>query len=574
MDVGKCPGSFFSLYPGALKLNLFDVLFQTIGGLGIFILGMNMMADGLKMSAGTRIKSILCTISSNRIVGCITGTLVTAVVQSSSATTVMLIGFVSAGLISLQQAVGVILGANIGTTVTSQLIAFKLTSAALPAIGVGVALKFFSKNRKLRYLGEVVLGFGLLFFGMTIMKAGLSPIKSDPSFVSVFTHFDPGITGGLFLSVVTGAVLTIMVQSSSATVGLTMALATQGLLSFPGAMALVLGENIGTTITAELATIGTRNINAHRAARAHTMFNVIGVGIMLLIFPQFVGLVESITGWLGYGAANQVVNGEAVNIARYIANGHTMFNLVNAMIFLMFLPVLIKAAILLSPREKETDGFKTNLNHIFDDSPIAALAQVRSEIVKMARLADLTLRNTVECMENRNCKRLGNWKPYEEQLDLMKQEITTYLTKIYQGNVTESEAREVASLMRMTNNIEKIGDSVENLAKLTNRIIEEGVEFTSGAIADMKRMAEQVIAFFQLVTRQISKRTEELMERAEEMEDCIDRMREEMRQEHIEGLRNGRCDIEPGLIFIDMLGNFEKIGDYCFNIAEAVTGRK
>lgn len=557
-----------------MNLNLFDVFSQTIGGLGIFILGMNMMADGLKMSAGTRIKSILCAVSSNRVVGCITGTLITAVVQSSSATTVMLIGFVSAGLITLQQAVGVILGANIGTTVTSQLIAFKLSSASLPAIGIGVALKFFSKNSRLRYFGEVVLGFGLLFFGMTIMQNGLSPIKNDPSFVSIFTHFDPGATAGLFFSVATGAVLTIMVQSSSATIGLTMALATQGLLSFPAAMALVLGENIGTTVTAELATIGTRNINAHRAARAHTMFNVVGVGIIMMIFPRFIALVESVTGWLGYGAANQLVNGEAVNIARYIANGHTMFNLVNAMIFLFFLPVLIRAAIFLSPREKESDGFKTNLNHLFDNSPIAALAQVRSEIIKMAKLAMLTLGNTVDCMENRNCKKLENWKPYEEQLDLMKQEITTYLTKIYQGDVTEAEAREVASLMRMTNNIEKIGDSVENLAKLTNRIIEERVVFTPGAVSDMKRMADQVMAFLNLVTRQIGRRTDELMERAEEMEECIDRMRAEMRQEHIKSLRSGRCDIEPGLIYIDMLGNFEKIGDYCFNIAQAVTGSK
>lgn len=556
------------------NLNLFDVFTRTIGGLGIFILGMNMMSDGLRMSAGTRIKSILCAVSSNKIVGCITGTLVTAVVQSSSATTVMLIGFVSAGLITLQQAVGVILGANIGTTVTSQLIAFKITGAALPAIGIGVALKFFSKNHKLRYLGEVVLGFGLLFFGMTLMKNGLSPIKSDPSFVSIFTRFDPGTAGGLFLSVATGAVLTIMVQSSSATVGLTMALATQGLLSFPGAMALVLGENIGTTITAELATIGSRNINAHRAARAHTMFNVIGVGIILLIFPYFVALVESATGWLGIGAANQFVNGEAVNIARYIANGHTMFNLVNAMIFLLFLPLLIKVAILLSPHEEEPAGFKTNLSHLFDDSPIAALAQVRSEIVKMAKLAMLTLGNTLECMENGDCKRLENWKSYEEQLDLMKQEITTYLTQIYQGDVNQTEAREVASLMRMTHNIEKIGDSVENLAKLTNRIIKERVEFTPETAADMNRMADQVMAFLRLVTRQISRRTDELMERAGEMEEGIDRMREEMRQGYIESLRSGRCDIEPGLIFIDMLGNFEKIGDYCYNIAQAVTGSK
>ena len=297
-------------------MNIINVFIQTIGGLGLFVLGMKMMTEGLQMSAGIRIKKILGAVSANRVIGCITGAGITAMVQSSSAATVMLIGFVSAGLMTLQQAVGVILGANVGTTVTAQLIAFKLTKAALPAIAIGVSLKFFTKKKKYRYVGDVILGFGLLFFGMTVMKLGLSPIKSDPAFIEFFTKFDPGSIGGLLLCVMVGAFLTITVQSSSATVGLTMTLATQGLLTFPGAMALVLGENIGTTITAELATIGSTNINAHRAARAHTMFNVIGVGLMLLIFPYFVGIIEFITGQLGTGPANSVVNGEVVNVAR------------------------------------------------------------------------------------------------------------------------------------------------------------------------------------------------------------------------------------------------------------------
>jgi phosphate:Na+ symporter len=261
------------------------VFITTLGGLGMFILGMKMMTDGLQMSAGKRIKAILSAVSSNRIVGCLTGATVTAMVQSSSATTVMLIGFVTAGLMTLQQAVGMILGANVGTTVTAQLIAFKLTKLALPAIATGVVLKYFTQKKKTRYIGEVILGFGLLFYGMTVMKLGLAPIKSDPTFLAFFTKFDPSSVGGLLLCVVVGAGLTIMVQSSSATIGLTMTLASQGLLTFPGAMALVLGENIGTTITAELATIGSNNINAHRAARAHTMFNVLGVSLMLCVFP-------------------------------------------------------------------------------------------------------------------------------------------------------------------------------------------------------------------------------------------------------------------------------------------------
>ena len=218
-----------------------------------------MMTEGLRMSAGNRIKMILGAVSSNRVIGCATGAGVTAIVQSSSASTVMLIGFVSAGLMTLQQAVGVILGANIGTTVTAQLIAFKLTKLALPAITLGVVLKFFTKKNKHRHIGSVVLGFGLLFFGMSVMKYGLAPIKSDPAFIEFFTKFDTSSVGGLLLCVVVGATFTIMVQSSSATIGVTMALASQGLLTFPSAMALVLGENIGTTITAELATSSASN---------------------------------------------------------------------------------------------------------------------------------------------------------------------------------------------------------------------------------------------------------------------------------------------------------------------------
>ncbi|MCG8568339.1 MAG: Na/Pi symporter, partial [Desulfobacterales bacterium] len=273
-------------------MDLTDILIQTLGGLGLFILGMKMMTEGLQATAGQGIRKILRAISSNRIIGCMTGAGVTAMVQSSSASTVMLIGFVGAGLMTLEQAVGVVLGANVGTTITGQMIAFKLTKLALPAIALGVPMKFFSKQRKYRHIGDIILGFGILFFGMTVMKTGLSPIKSDPQFISFFTKFTTDSIGGVLLCISMGTILTIMVQSSSATVGLTMTLASQGLLTFPTAMALVLGENIGTTITAEIATLGSTSVTAHQTARAHTLFNVIGVGIMVLFFKPFVGLVE------------------------------------------------------------------------------------------------------------------------------------------------------------------------------------------------------------------------------------------------------------------------------------------
>ena len=555
---------------------MLNVFIQTAGGLGIFILGMKMMTEGLQMSAGKRIKDILGAVSSNRVIGFITGAGVTALVQSSSATTVMLIGFVSAGLMTLQQAVGVILGANVGTTVTAQLIAFKLTEMALPAIAVGVALKYFSKQNRYRYLGEVLLGFGLLFFGMTVMKNGLAPIKSDPTFIAFFTKFDPSSVGGLLLCVFVGAVLTFLVQSSSATVGLTMTLATQGLLTFPAAMALVLGENIGTTITAQLATIGSTNINAHRAANAHTMFNVIGVAIILLIFPYFVEFVVFITKLLGAGPVTQVLNGDTVNIARYIANGHTIFNVISAVVFLFFLPLLIKVAIKLSPKEEEPEDMYRlpNFGDRFIDSPIAALAKARSEIIRMSDVAIAMFNNTVGFMEDKDSNKLKNWRRMENHLDAMQREITSYLTRVYQSQVNESEAKEISSLMRMTNNVERIGDSVENLAELMEGIIEKNLQFTETAKEDIGNISGKVIDFLNLVTDGMQHHDETFMKEADAIEDAIDSMRETMRDGHISRLRTGECAIDPGLVFIGMLSHFEKIGDYCFNIAEAVAGLK
>ncbi len=552
------------------------VLITTLGGLGMFILGMKMMTDGLQMSAGKRIKSILSAVSSNRVVGFVTGAMVTAMVQSSSATTVMLIGFVTAGLMTLQQAVGMILGANVGTTVTAQLIAFNLTKMALPAIALGVVLKYFTQKKKTRYIGDVILGFGLLFYGMTVMKLGLAPIKSDPAFLVFFTKFDPSNVGGLLLCVVVGAGLTVMVQSSSATIGLTMTLASQGLLTFPGAMALVLGENIGTTITAQLATIGSNNINAHRTARAHTMFNVFGVTLMLCVFPLFIHIVETLTLSLGAGPVDQVVGEDVVNIARYIANGHTLFNVINALFFLLILPWLIKVAIMLSPKEEEDVDYLRlpNFGDRFIDTPIAAIVEARSEILRMAETAQYTFRKTVKRISDRDYKKLAKWRQVENHLDDMQREIMAYLTRIYQGDVSESESKEISSLMRMTNNIERVGDSVENIAQAIEDMIEGKLAFTAKATADLNQLVDQVAEFLKLITASMRHRPPNFMNRADSLENAIDAMREKFRDDHIQRLRSSECNIDQGLVYVNLLTNLEKIGDYCFNIAEAVAGKK
>jgi phosphate:Na+ symporter len=553
-------------------VQILGILIHTLGGLGMFILGMKMMTDGLQATAGQRIRRIMEAISSNRFMGCATGAGVAALIQSSSATTVMLIGFASAGIITLQQAVGVVIGANIGTTITGQMIAFKLTEAALPAIAIGVSLKYFSKKRKYRYFGDIILGFGLLFFGMMVMKDGLAPIKSEPQFIAFFTLFNTDSISGLLLCVFMGAALTVAVQSSSATVGLTMTLAMSGLLDFTTALGLVLGENIGTTITAQLATLGSNNVEAHRTANAHTIFNTMGVGIMVLIFPWFAEMVELFTLKLGAGAVTHTVNGEHVNVARYIANGHTLFNVINALIFLIFLPRLVQLTIWLSPKprkSKERYGLPA-FDSGFIDSPIGALAKVKGEIIRITEFAHMNLKKLSLCLKLRDDDILGEREAVEEFLDDSQKVIITYLTTIYQGDVNESEAQEISEMMRITNNIERLGDSMENVSKILERIYDNRIEFSDQAKKDLTDISEKVIEFLGLIVDEMREKSDGFYQKALACEDTIDQMREQMRYHHIERLRGSECSVDAGVLFIALVSNYEKMGDYCFNIATGV----
>ena len=553
-------------------MNITNILIQTLGGLGLFILGMKMMTDGLQATAGQKIRRILEAISSNRVMGCATGAGVTAVIQSSSATTVMLIGFVSAGIMAFEQAVGVIIGANIGTTITGQMIAFKLTKLALPAIAIGVGLKYFSKKRSYRHIGDIILGFGLLFYGMTVMKHGLSPIKSDPQFIEFFTTFSTESISGLILCVFMGTVLTVAVQSSSATVGLTMTLAASGLLTFPTALALVLGENIGTTVTAQLSTLGSNNADVHKTANAHTIFNVAGVGIILLIFPWFVDIVKIITLNLGAGPVTHTVNGEYVNVARYIANGHTIFNVINAIVFLIFLPKLVQLTILVSPKPvKSKERYMLpKFDTGFIDSPIGALAKVKGEIIKNLEFVHMNMKKVSTCLLIRDDDILGEREAIEEHLDDCQKIIIKYLTTIYQGEVNEPEAKEISEMMRITNNIERLGDGMENVSKILEKIYENNFTFTEKAKKDLEAISGQLDKFLTLIIKELHEKTEGFYQNALANEDLIDQLREDMRYQHIERLRNGECHVDVGVFFIALVSNYEKMGDCCYNIATGV----
>lgn len=556
-----------------------QVIFQSLGGLGMFLFGMKIMSEGLQKVAGRKLRQILGMVSNNRFVGCGVGAVVTSIIQSSSATTVMLVSFVDAGLMSFIQALGVILGANIGTTMTAQLIAFKITAYALPAIAAGVLLKFFSGHGKRVYMGDVLLGFGLVFFGLATMKAGFAPLKESETFISFFTRFNADNYFGILMCVLAGTILTMILQSSSATVGITMVLAIQGLLDFPASVALILGDNIGTTITAELASVGA-SINAHRTARAHTLFNVIGVLNIILFFPLFIKLVVWLTSTtLPIGELDQVVDGEKVNIARYIANAHTMFNLVNAMFFLMVLPYLAKAAIWLTPHRKDDvaldELYKIKyMDSGFIDTPSVAIEQAKAEIIRMGESVKLMYDDVVHSLLTRKLKQLAKWRKREDAIDILQKEITKFLIQVGQKNIMPEESKEISSLLRMTNNLERVGDSIENVAELIEELIEQDMRLSEGGMNDYREISGEVGNFIDFIIDSMARENIGLMNKALAMEDNINRMREQMRGNYLVRLHSGVCAVDPGLILVDMITAFEKMGDYCFNIAQAIAGVK
>lgn len=545
----------------------------------MFLFGMKIMSEGLQKVAGKKIRQILGMVSNNRFIGCAVGTLMTSIIQSSSATTVMLVSFVDAGLMTLVQAIGVILGANIGTTVTAQLIAFNITAYALPAIAVGVFLKFFVGRRKWIYVGDVLLGFGLVFYGLATMKAGFAPLKDDTAFISFFTRFNADNLGGILLCVLVGSAFTMLLQSSSATVGITMALASQGLLDFEASVALILGDNIGTTITAELASVGA-SINAHRAARAHTLFNAIGVFNIILFFPLFIRLVLWLTSSIiGAGPPDLIIGGERPNVARYIANAHTMFNVVNALFFLLVLPYLVKVAVWLTPRKKAEEGMD-ELHHIkfmdtkFIDVPSVALGQARAEIMRMGNAVEIMYDDVINSLKDRKIKKLSKWRKREDALDILQKEITRFLVKVGQKNIMPEESKEIASMLRITNNFERAGDAIENVAELIEELIEQDLKLSEAGLGDYEKISNEVRKFIGLVVGALERQEPELMAKAQKLEDTINRMREEMRGNNVVRMQSGVCAVDPSLILVDMLTAFEKMGDFCYNIAQGEAGIK
>jgi phosphate:Na+ symporter len=554
------------------------LIFGLIGGLGLFLFGMKIMSEGLQKVAGDRMRKILAALTNNRLIGTLVGLAVTAIIQSSSATTVMVVGFVNAGLMSLVQSIGVVLGANIGTTVTAQLIAFKITKFALPAIGIGAGLKLFSSSRRWIYMGEILLGFGILFFGLQIMEQAFEPLKQSQEFRDMFVM----VGNHHLLGVLIGAVLTMIVQSSSATIGITIALASTGLISFEASVALILGENIGTTITANLAAIGT-NLAARRTAFAHFLFNIIGVAYILALFPHFIHFINAVTpGDADFAIQTQqqaaslgVAIGDKPFIARHIANAHTLFNVVNTLIFLPLVGLLAKlTTLLIRGREEEMEFHLKYIDNRVLNTPPIALGQARSETRRMAQAALEMVDETIAFLEDFDEKRIPSLEKKEELVDLLQKEITDFLVALSQKSITPETSKDIASMMHMVNDLERVGDHCENLWRLGQRKRDQKIGFSEIAVAEILDMAKNTRDFLAFVASAMERGDRTIFDKALHMESVVNDNEETLRNNHIARLNTGECAVLPGLVYIDMLHNFEKIGDHTLNVAKAVVGNK
>ena len=560
-----------------LGVNLYTLLMNVFGGLAIFVFGMKLMSDGLHKAAGERMRSILHFFSSNRYVAVVAGAFVTAVIQSSSATTVMVIGFVNAGLLNLVQSIGIIFGANIGTTITAQIIAFDVSSIIMPAIILGLLMMFITW-KYLQGWGETVLGFGLLFFGMGIMSSELKLIGEFPSFVSFFSTFDCAPAPGshmpflaLLGAIGIGLVVTMVIQSSSAATGIILALGASGLINLYTAIALVLGSNIGTTITAQLAAL-TANRIAKQAALAHTLFNFFGVFVIGASFyiswgdsgiPVFFYLVDQLTAGDAFAAIPQ-------NLPRHIANAHTLFNVITTLLLLPFVSTLAKVCERLIPVRTEKVKIQYLEPHLLD-TPSVALEQagrfLRRMLKKSWKMVSIaTERHFIPCDVNE--ERFQSLARKEEKIDRWQLELTNYLVQVTRRELSEPQSQIIPLLLHCTNDAERIADHTENILNLTLRLNQAESKLSDTAIQDLnliygilKDQAKSVIAT-------LDAHDQAKVDQAMKDERDLLRLSSELEAKHLERLRTGECNAVTGVIYIELLAELEKISSHFTNIAE------
>ncbi|MFW5712499.1 MAG: Na/Pi cotransporter family protein [Spirochaetia bacterium] len=547
-------------------------IFEVIGSLGLFLYGMRTMSDGIQKAAGDKLQAILKFMTGNRFAGVATGFGMTAIVQSSSATTVMVVSFVNAGLLSLGQAIGVIMGANIGTTVTGWIVAifgfkFNISAIALPAIGVGLPLIFWKRLKKSEW-GETLVGFGLLFLGLSFLKASVPEIDAHPESLEFVTNLTGFGIFSRFLFIIIGTGLTVVLQSSSASMAITLTMAFSGWIDFPNAAAMVLGENIGTTITAMIASIGT-DVHARRAATAHMMFNIIGIIWLQFLFFPIIALVDSLVPGSMESQAG---------ITSHLAMFHTTFNVINTLIFINFvnwLERIVKFMVPLPPAEKaQPHEYKLDyISYSMQDTPELNLLTAKSEIKKMGEITQQMFSSFVYVFKHPEQKlksEVEELASKEELTDRMQEELSGFLAHLSMENLKTKSAENVNHLMRIVHELESIGDSCFNLLILSKRRYDKELIISRDALDDLRPYLETVQEYLGFIIKHINQHlSSEEMQQAIALEEEVDRYRNTLQKAARKRIKAG-SDVKAELLYMDMVRHIEKIGDHLLNIAQAL----
>ena len=530
-----------------------DIAISLIGGLGMFLYGMNVMGDGLQKAAGEKLKKIIEMLTTNRIMGVLVGTLVTAIIQSSSATTVMTIGFVNAGIMSLQQAVGVIMGANIGTTVTAQLVSFNIEKYAPIAIGIGMVFWFFTKKKNIKNISEILIGFGILFVGMNFMKEAAAPVSEMSQVHDAMLY----LSKNPVLGILAGFLITGTIQSSSASIGILIVLASQGLLPITAALPILYGDNIGTCVTSLLSTIGASR-NARRAAIMHLCFNVIGTLLFIIVLSKpIIALVTSI---------------DPTNVPRQIANAHTLFNVVNVIVLLPFSTYLVKLATKLVPYTEDEDLENIHTTKFLDErileTPSIALSNTVDEVIRMASRSTRALNSAYDAVKTFSHEKREKTFEYERMINTLQLDITNYLFALSNRNLSDIERIKADVLFHIVNDIERVGDHADNIAEISQFMEDKKVIFTEDARNELDTIFELASKNFYDSITALKTSDFELAATITEREREINILEQNARNSHMARLHAGTCSVEAGIYFLDIISNLERISDHSINITE------
>ena len=528
------------------------------GGLGLFLFGMELMSDSIEKVAGARLRRILEIFTTNRFMGMIVGIIFTGIIQSSSACTVMVVSFVNSGLMNLYQAAGVILGANIGTTITSQLVSFNLSKIAPLILLVGVVVMMFTKKEKVRKVAEVVVGFGILFVGLSTMSQAMANMKNEPQVVNLLMSLK-----NPFLATLMGFALTAIIQSSSVTVSIVQLRANQDLLPLPITLYIILGCNIGACATAMLASM-TGKKDAKRAALIHLLFNIIGTVIIYIALfvagDQIVELIKSISADNG----------------RFVANAHTLIKIAQVIMLFPFTGWLVKMTYLIVPGEDQKVGYRESyqLKYIGDKvvfNPATAVVEVVKELERMASLAEENLNRAMNALITLDEEDIEEVYEVEKNINFLNHAITDYLVKINQTTLPIEDLNSLGALFHVVNDIERIGDHAENVADAARQRKEEGVSISKEAQKELGDMLEMVNKIIRYAVEMFAKSDETHMQEIITLEDQVDEKERELQKKHVERLTKGECSPEAGMIFSDIVSGLERVADHATNIAFAIT---